>query len=115
MHSGGRRWVFSPYWAGLCEAVCFGVSADDQVYVFVLLVVWVRHPAQDAASSWVMLGLGYRWRPLWEFSLVNTPWHQEFFGSLVFWTQHSHSKGSCLISGQGTEIPQAICYGIKVD
>ena len=54
----GRDEFFSLYWAGLCEEVCFGVFADDQVYVVILLVVGVRHPAQDAASSWVMLGLG---------------------------------------------------------
>ena len=59
--------------------VCFGVpvgilSADDWVCVFVLLVVWVRHPALGAASNWVMLSLVYRWRLLWEFSLINTPW-----------------------------------------
>ena len=59
--------------------VCFGVlvrilSADDWVHVFVLLVVWVRHPALGAASNWVMLSLVYRWRLLWEFSLINTPW-----------------------------------------
>ena len=37
--------------------IYFGVSerilsADDYVYVFVLLVVWVRCPALDAAGSW---------------------------------------------------------------
>ena len=53
--------------------VCFGVpvgilSADDWVCVFVLLVVWVRHPTMGAAGSWVMLSLVYRWRPLWKFS-----------------------------------------------
>ena len=55
---------FSLSWAGLYEVVCFGVSAEDQVYAFVLPVVWVRPPAQHAASGWVTLGLGIRWRPL---------------------------------------------------
>ena len=59
--------------------VCFGVpvgilSADDWVCVFVLLVVWVRHPTMGAAGSWVMLSLVYRWRPLWKFSRINTLW-----------------------------------------
>ena len=44
-------------WAGFYQVVDFGVfvsilSADDYVYVFVLLVVWVRCPALDAAGSW---------------------------------------------------------------
>ena len=63
--------------------------------------------------SWVMPGLGYRWRPSWEFSLINTPWGQEFSGILGSWTQLSHSKGSGPVSGQGTKIPQSICHGIK--
>ena len=37
----------------------------------VCLVVWVRHPALGSASSWVILCLVYRWKPLWEFSLIN--------------------------------------------
>ena len=44
-------------WAGFCQVVGFGdfvsiLSADDYVYVFVFLVVWVRCPALDAAGSW---------------------------------------------------------------
>jgi len=46
-----------------------------------------------------------RWRALWESSLVNTTWGH-FSDSLV-------SKGSGLISGWGTKIPQAVCYGIN--
>ena len=38
---------------------------------------------------------------------------QKFSESLVSWTQCSHSNGSGLISDQGTEIPQPVCYGIK--
>ena len=49
------------------------LSADVWVYVFVLLVFWVRHPSLGAASSWVMLVLVYRWRPSWESSLINMP------------------------------------------
>ena len=66
--------------------------ADDWVCVFIFFVFWVRHPTLGAAGSWVMPGV-YRWRPLWEFSLINTPWGQEFYGSLESW-QHSHFKGS---------------------
>ena len=32
------------------------LSADDWVYIFILFVVWMRHPAQGAVGSWVMLG-----------------------------------------------------------
>ena len=49
------------------------LSADCLVCIFVLLVVWIRPPAQDAAGSLVIPGLVYRWLPLWEFSLINTP------------------------------------------
>ena len=59
--------------------VCFGMSAgslfaDDWVCIFALLVIWVRCPALDTTDSCVRAGLVYRWRPLWEFSLINTPW-----------------------------------------
>ena len=47
------------------------LSADDWVCVSVLLVVWVRRPAAGTAGSWVMLSLIHRWRPSWEFSLIN--------------------------------------------
>jgi len=54
--------------------VCCGVSlgillVDNWVCFFVFLVVWVRHPALGAAGSCMM-----QCRPLWEFSLTNTPW-----------------------------------------
>ena len=56
----------------MCEVVV--LSADDWVGVFMLFVVWVRHPAESPGGSWIMLVLAYRWMPLWEFSLINTPW-----------------------------------------
>ena len=39
-------------------------------FVF-LLVVGVRHPVLGAAGRWVVLGLGYSWRPWREFLLIN--------------------------------------------
>ena len=48
--------------------------ADDWVCVFVLFVVSVRCSALGAASSWLMTVLIYRWKSLWEFSLINTLW-----------------------------------------
>ena len=37
----------------------------------------MRHPAQGATGGWVMLGLVFKWFPLCEFSLFDTPrqWH----------------------------------------
>ena len=49
------------------------LSADDWVCIFVLFVVWMRHPAQGATHGWVMLGLVFKWFPLWEFSLFDNP------------------------------------------
>ena len=49
------------------------LSADDWVCIFVLFVVWMRCPAQGGTGGWVMLGLVFRWFPLWEFSLFDTP------------------------------------------
>lgn len=100
--------------------ICSGVSVgslptDNRVYVLVLLVVWVRRPALGAAGSWVVLGLGFRWRASWECSLIDTPWGQGFSGGLVSWTQYSHSSNSGPTFGQGTKIPQAVCYGNKGD
>ena len=66
--SGGRRkddfvclLVFPLQWARLYEVVI--LFADDRVCVFVLFLVWARRPAVGAASSWVMPGIVYRWRP----------------------------------------------------
>jgi len=33
----------------------------------------MRHPAQSATGGWVMLGLVFKWFPLCEFSLFETP------------------------------------------
>ena len=41
--------------------------------IFVLLVVYMRHPAQGATGGWVMLGLVFKWFHLCEFSLFDTP------------------------------------------
>ena len=51
--------------------------AGDRVCVFVF-VVWMSRTVLRSASSWVLPGLVYRWRPLWEFSLINTPWVRNF-------------------------------------
>ena len=45
------------------------LSADDWVCIFVLFVV-----AQGATGGWVMLALIFKWFPLCEFSLFDTPW-----------------------------------------
>ena len=49
------------------------LSADDWVCIFVLFVVWMRCPAQGATGVWVMPGLVFKWFPLGEFSLSDTP------------------------------------------
>ena len=49
------------------------LSVDDWVCIFVLIVVWIRHPAQGATGGWVMLGLVFKWFPLWKFLLFDTP------------------------------------------
>ena len=54
----------------------------------------MRCPAQGAADSWVMPGLGSSGRPSWEFSLINTPWEQGFT-----------SPGQC--SGLAAPTPEA--------
>ena len=95
--------------------VCVGVSVGSLSPLEVLLVVWVRCPSLGAASSWVVPGLGSRKGPSWEFSLINTPWDQEFSGHLVSWTQCFQPRGSGPISHRGTRIPQAVCYGNKGD
>ena len=48
------------------------LSADDWVCTFVLFVVWVRHSAQGATGVGVVLGLVFKWFPLWKFSLFDT-------------------------------------------
>ena len=62
---------FSSDGAGLSEVVI--LSADDWLCIFVLFLVWMRHPAQGATGSWMMLGLVFKWFPLCEVSLFDTP------------------------------------------
>ena len=50
------------------------LPADDWVCIFVLFVVKMRHPAQGATGGWVMPGLIFKWFPLCEFSLFDTPY-----------------------------------------
>ena len=49
------------------------LSADNWVCIFVLFVVLTRHPAQGAIGGLVMPGLVFKWFPLYEFSLPDTP------------------------------------------
>ena len=49
------------------------LSADDLVCIFVLFVVWMRRPTKGATGGWVMLGVVFKWFPLCEFSLFDTP------------------------------------------
>ena len=89
------------------------LSAYDWVYFPFLLVVWVRHPAVGSAGSWVMPGLGFKWRPSWAFSLINTPGTQAFAGGLESWTLHSHPRDSDPASDWGIKIPQLFVMEIK--
>ena len=58
------------------------------------------HPAQGASGGWVMPGLAFKWFPLCEFSLFDTP-SAYFSGSLGSWSQCSHSKGSGCVLWSG--------------
>ena len=49
------------------------LSASDWVCIFVVFVVYMSLPAQGAIGGWVMLGLVFKWFPLCEFSLFDTP------------------------------------------
>ena len=49
------------------------LSADECVCIFVLFVVKMRCPAQDATGGWVMLGLVLKCFPSCEFLLFDTP------------------------------------------
>ena len=49
------------------------LSVNDWICVFVLFVVWIRRPAQSATDGWMRLGLVFKWFPLCEFSLFDTP------------------------------------------
>ena len=63
------------------------LSADDLVCVPILLIVWheacstrcYRQLGGTRSWIWMELGLGFGWRPLWELSLINSPWGQESF------------------------------------
>ena len=54
--------LFFLWWSRLSKAII--LSADDWVCIFVLFVVYMRHPAQGALGGWVMLGLIFKWFPL---------------------------------------------------
>ena len=88
------------------------MSADDWVCIFVLLAVQMRFPAQGTTGGWVMLGLVFKWFPLCDFPLFDTPQGQ-FSASLGSLIQCSHYKGSGLDLCSRTKIPQAVCYDIK--
>ena len=49
------------------------LSADGWVCIFVLFVVYMRHPAQGATGGCVMRGLVFKCFPLGEFPLCDTP------------------------------------------
>ena len=43
-------------------------------FLFVAVVVSMRHPAQGATRGWVMPALVCKWFSLCEFSVVDTPY-----------------------------------------
>ena len=49
------------------------LSDNDWDRIFVFFVVLMRRPAQGATGGWVMPGLVFKWLPLCEFSLFDTP------------------------------------------
>ena len=49
------------------------LSPDDWVCILVLFVVYIKCPAQGVTGVWLMLGLVFKWFPLCEFSLFDTP------------------------------------------
>jgi len=49
------------------------LSADDWVGIFILFIVWMMCPSQGSTGGWVIRGLVFKWFPLWEFSLFDTP------------------------------------------
>ena len=66
--------LFFLLWKRLSEVAI--LSADDWacIFVFFVVVLWMRRPAQGATGGWVMLGLVSKWFPLCEFSLLDTPY-----------------------------------------
>ena len=59
----------------------------------------MRRPAQGATGGWVMPGLVFKWFPLCEFSLFDTPQFQ-FSGSLDLGVSAPTPNAQGLISGQ---------------
>jgi len=49
------------------------LSDDDWDFIFVLFVDLIRCPAQGATGGRVMPGFVFKWFPLCEFSLFDTP------------------------------------------
>ena len=58
-------------WAKLSKLVI--LYADDWICIFVLFVVYMKHPVQGTTGGWVMPSLIFSWLPLCEFSLFDTP------------------------------------------
>ena len=51
------------------------LSADDWacIFVFFVVVLWMRRPAQGATGGWMIPGLVFRWFPLCELSQFDIP------------------------------------------
>ena len=65
-----NKYLYDTYKDPTAQAI---LSADAWVCIFVLFVLWMRHPAQGATGEWVMPGLIFKRFPLWEFSLFDNP------------------------------------------
>ena len=87
--------LFSLRWAKLSEVVI--LSADD--WVCIILFVQMRCPAQGATGGWVMPGPVFKWFPLCELSLFDTPQGQ-FSGISGLGVSAPTPKVQGLISGQ---------------
>ena len=96
--------------------VYFGVSVGSPVCWWSGLCSCLACCLGEVSSAAVLQAVEW-WRPLWEFSLSNTPWGQKFSADLTSWTQRSHPRGSGPTSGQGTKTPQAVMAikGIKTN
>ena len=62
----------------------------------------MRHPAQGATGGWVMPGLIFKWFPLCEFSLFDTP-KGEFQARVLEWGAIAFSL-SCIGEGKGNPL-----------